>query len=146
MWLVLIPCFKQSASAERSAGHTFCQHTLNTLFRTKARDGCIECPLCREEVAQADVYPIWLQFRDPEAPLSQPADGEPTQEIYSVDVLADLADLRTSMETINADSSADYIKRTAQTLQTVLEDVEAQSCVVTVMSGVPWSGRRSADR
>ena len=92
------------------------------------------------------MYPIWLQFRDPEAPLSQPADGEPTQEIYSVDVLADLADLRTSMETINADSSADYIKRTAQTLQTVLEDVEAQSCVVTVMSGVPWSGRRSADR
>lgn len=112
---------------------------------SKTRNGCIECPLCRTEVSSKHLYPIYLQFRDPNAPQSQAIAGEPVQEIYSTDVLTELAGLHASMEAISADSSADYIKQTALKLQDILSDVEAQSCAVTVTSGVSRSGGRSAD-
>ena len=112
---------------------------------SKTRNGRIECPLCRAEVSSKDLYPIYLQFRDPNAPQSQAVDGEPMQEIYSTDMLTELAGLHANMEAISADSSAEYIKRTALKLQDVLSDVEAQSCTVTVMSGISQRGERSAD-
>lgn len=70
--------------------------------------------------------------------MSQSQDGaaESTQAIYSAEVLEELVSLHASMETISTDSSADYIKQTAQKLQDALIEVDKRSCAVTVRFGV----------
>lgn len=75
--------------------------------------------------------------------MSQSQDGtaQPAQEIYSAEVLTELVGLHASVETINTDSSADYIKKTAQKLQNAFVDVDKQSCAVTVRL-VVGRGRR----